>query len=266
MLLKEKYSNLAAKSDATRAWSPGFGFALEDLYEMPGLSRVDAEFMAYLAVSDAALAERLSTARSHPENLAPKVESELLIALAPHVDDFIGRLFGIEQEVQALAARHHELAPLYTVKRLFVQRKAMHKVKAAEAATLDGVALTAALEQALGEPFTELSYARHVTAWQQDEATNAAALDTAMRYAAWAAQTDAGRAKHAAGVLFKAPHKLDHQHLVPCDTDTSAGYPSHAFRTSQLRRREGFRLTDNGTDLTGALDEANYCIWSLLSG
>ena len=25
--------------------------------------------------------------------------------------------------------------------------------------------------------------------------------------------------------------------------------------------REGFALTDPGTDLAGALDQANYCIW-----
>jgi NADPH-dependent glutamate synthase beta subunit-like oxidoreductase len=28
-----------------------------------------------------------------------------------------------------------------------------------------------------------------------------------------------------------------------------------------LRQRDGFALTDPGTDLTGALDQANYCIW-----
>jgi NADPH-dependent glutamate synthase beta subunit-like oxidoreductase len=28
-----------------------------------------------------------------------------------------------------------------------------------------------------------------------------------------------------------------------------------------IRRREGFALTDKGTNLAGALDEANYCIW-----
>ncbi len=28
-----------------------------------------------------------------------------------------------------------------------------------------------------------------------------------------------------------------------------------------LRRRDGFALTDPGTDLVGALDEAHYCIW-----
>ena len=29
----------------------------------------------------------------------------------------------------------------------------------------------------------------------------------------------------------------------------------------EWRRREGFSLTDRGTDLTGALDHVNYCIW-----
>ena len=29
----------------------------------------------------------------------------------------------------------------------------------------------------------------------------------------------------------------------------------------EWRHREGFALTDRGTDLTGALDQANYCIW-----
>ena len=29
----------------------------------------------------------------------------------------------------------------------------------------------------------------------------------------------------------------------------------------EWRQREGFALTDRGSDLTGALDQANYCIW-----
>ncbi len=32
-------------------------------------------------------------------------------------------------------------------------------------------------------------------------------------------------------------------------------------RQDEWRRREGFALTDPGTDLEGALDQANYCIW-----
>jgi NADPH-dependent glutamate synthase beta subunit-like oxidoreductase/NAD(P)H-flavin reductase len=229
-----------------------FHLSFEDLYSRDGLARLDAAFLAFLGEADAALRDRLLAGRADPAALAAKPESDLLVALSPHLDDFVARLFGIEAEVQALAARHHELAPLYSVKRLFVQRRALHKVKPADAAEVD-------IEAILGAPFTELGFARRVTEWQQDETANADKLELAARYAAWAAGTPEGRAKHRSGVLFKAPRKLDYMRLVPVRTDESQGYARHSL--DHLRRREGFALTDGGTDLVGALDEANYCIW-----
>ena len=91
--------------------------------------------------------------------------------------------------------------------------------------------------------------------------TWAAQLDMALRYAAWAALSAPGRAQHRQGVLFKAPHKLDMQHLVPAVAEHERGYTEHRLPADQLRRRPGFGLTDAGTDLKGALDQANYCIW-----
>ncbi len=209
-----------------------FGIGFGDLYERAGLLRVDAAFLAFLAEGDAALRERLLAARSNPP--PAREESDLLVALAPHVEDFLAKLFGIEAEARALAERHNELAPLYSVKRLFVQRRAMHKVKPQDARP-DGFVFT-----------TELEFARQVSAWLNDEAAHAVELEAAARYAAWATTTPAGREKHRGGVLFKAPRKLDFMRLIP-----------HA----ELRQRDGFALTDRGTDLVGALDEANYCIW-----
>ena len=77
---------------------------------------------------------RLDHARADPDRLDRKAESALLIEIAPWMEDFIARLFGIEKEVSALAARHHQLAPLYSCKRQFVQRRAMNKVSEAELA------------------------------------------------------------------------------------------------------------------------------------
>src|SRR5262245_4372173 len=210
----------------------GFGIRFGDLYERAGLLRVDAAFLAFLKDADGALHEKLVSSRENPP--AGKAESDLLVALAPHVEDFLPKLFGIEAEARALAARHNELAPLYSVKRLFVQRRALHKIKP-EDAKPDGFAFT-----------TELDYARQVTEWQKDEAANAASLEGAARYAAWATLTPEGKEKHRHGVLFKAPRKRDFMKLIP---------------HTELRRRDGFALTDPGTDLTGALDQANYCIW-----
>ena len=240
---------------------PVAGLAFEDLYRRDGLVKLDQAFLAALEADDAPLHERLLRARTGAGALAQKDESELLLALAPHLERFIAWLFGVESEAAALAARHHELAPLYVVKRQFVQRKAANRYKAQEAAGFDGAALERSLEQAFGEPFTELAFARHVTRWQQDEAAHAGELETALRYAACALHTPAGRKRRQAGVLFKAPAKIDPLRLVPVQTDHTQGYPVHRLGEGQLRRREGFKLTDSGADLTRALDEANYCIW-----
>jgi len=239
-----------------------YGFSFNDLYEREGLIRIDAAFREYLGEGNPGLRAQLDATRLNPGELSNKVQSELLIALAPHLEDFLAILFGIQTQVQALAERHHELAPLYSCKRLFVQRRAMTKVKPEEAATIDGLALEAELTARIGTPFSELAYARQVGKWLADETAHAEELQLATRYAAWAVQTPAGREHHHGGILFKVPAKLDFEHLVPLETINLDGI--NAFRLGGghgLRRREGFALTDAGTDLAGALDQANYCIW-----
>lgn len=195
----------------------GFGFDFADLYATAGLQRLDAAFCAWLAEGDGALATRLAAARAAPAALGRKDESELLIALAPHLEDWLARLFGIERDVSELQAAQRELAPLFACKRQVVQRKAMNKYKAEEAATFDADALRSQLEALLGEPLSglsgELAFARRVGEWGQDETAHGDQIDLALRYAAWAAHTPQGRARHRKGVLFKSPHKLDFMRL-----------------------------------------------------
>ena len=243
-----------------------FGLAFEDLYSVAGLARLDSEFMAWLARADAALAARLSAARANPGGLEYKAEAELLIAVAPHLDRFVAELFGIEEEWQDLFDGHHRLAPLFRVKRKFVQRRAMLKIKADAAAQLDGDALYAQVVSLVGDsreggdPIAfELAFAERVLAWQAEEASHGEELAVAEQFAAWAAHTEEGRWRFRDGVLFKPPQRVDPMHLVPLQTDASRGYSVHTLH--HIRRREGFALTDPGTGLAGALDEANYCIW-----
>src|SRR6476620_10990356 len=109
------------------------GITFPDLYSVEVAARIDARFVEHLASADEALAERLAAARAAPASLERKAESELLIAVAPHVEDFLATLFRIDREVRDLEARHHELAPIFAVKRQFVQRKAMNAYKADQA-------------------------------------------------------------------------------------------------------------------------------------
>ena len=239
----------------------GFGLAFEDLYRRDGLAAIDGRFLDHLGAADADLKDRLSAARQAPESLERKDESDLLVALGPHLEDFLAELFGIRDALGTLAEQHHMLAPLYTCKRLFVQRRAAKRVKPEQAATLDGAALETSLSARIGAPLTELGFAGAVMRWLEDEAGNADALAEAQDYAGWALHTPAGREKHGSGVLFQVPHKTDPQHLVEIETEEEGGVSRIKAPEANRRNREGFALTDAGTDLTSALDEANYCIW-----
>src|SRR5712664_3260148 len=248
------------------------GLSFADLYERDGLIRLDRAFVAHLAAAEVALHDRLMAARAAPDAVDRKAESDLLVDLSPHLEDFVGELFGIAHEVRALQAAHDKLAPLYSVKRLFVQRRAVKEVKEADAVQLNGHKLARELETLLGGPAAdfatrqgvlawELRYAEGVARWLDDEPAHKLPLKVALEYAAWATLAPAGRAKHRRGLLFRVPHRLDMHHLVPVETVERHGVTMLRRPEDEWRARDGFALTDPGTDLAGAQDEANYCIW-----
>ncbi len=175
-----------------------FGLSFDDLYRREGLVRLDAAFVDYL---DNALAARLKAARA--EFSARKQQSELMVDLAPHVEDFIGDLFGISAEVRALQATHDALAPVYALKRKFIQRKAISGVTAEQASAINGRARGCELETLFNEPLTEASFVEQVSRWLENETTHAAELGVAAQYASWAAD-EGGRQKHHRGGNFKS--------------------------------------------------------------
>jgi NADPH-dependent glutamate synthase beta subunit-like oxidoreductase/NAD(P)H-flavin reductase len=252
--------------------SLGHGLGFADLYERDGLIRLDRAFVAHLGAVDQGLNDRLMAARAAPDALDRKAESDLLVDLAPHLEDFIGELFGIAPAVRELQARHDRLAPLYSVKRLFVQRRAVKEIKEAAASQLNGDRLGRELDTLIDGPPAdfatrqgvrawELRYAEAVARWLDDEAAHALPLKAALEYAAWATLSQPGQARHGHGLLFKVPHRLDMHHLVPVETVERDGVTMLRLPEDEWRARDGFSLTDPGTDLAGALDEANYCIW-----
>lgn len=238
-----------------------FGLKFEDLYSQSGLAKLDATFIQDLSMHQTELHNQLVAVRANPESLEPKDASKLIVELAPHVQDFIGKLFGLQKELVKLAGRHSRLSPIYACKRLFVQRRAIRAYKPTEVENVDGLALEKELETLFSEPFGERTYAAHVMNWLEDETSHKEQLDLAAKYGAWAVHTEKGRERNQKGILFKTPKKLDFEHLVPVETAVIDGVTVQRLPDHDLRRREGFSLTDAGADLQHALDEANYCIF-----
>jgi NADPH-dependent glutamate synthase beta subunit-like oxidoreductase/NAD(P)H-flavin reductase len=239
----------------------GFGLRFEDLYARAGLLRLDAAFLNQLLSADPGLQAQLLDARVNPPGIrTDKERSELIIALAPHVEDFLGELFGIGKEIHALQARHNEFAPFFAFKRKFIQKRAISGVTREQAEAIDGLGLERELAARFGEPVTERSFFAHVSRWLESEAEHADAIEDAARFAAWAALSRAGREQHRHDVLFKVAHKLDQFHLVPVEVFGESGVAKLRLPEKDWRAREGFRLTDPGMGLEAALDQANYCI------
>jgi NADPH-dependent glutamate synthase beta subunit-like oxidoreductase/NAD(P)H-flavin reductase len=238
----------------------GLGFTFADLANREGLIRLDRQFLESLAGQDAALHQRLLAARATPADVAGRDESDLVVALGPHLDGFVAELFGIEAETGALLQQTLALDPIHACKRLFVQRQAVKKY--ADPTGFDATALRSALEARIGAPLTELNFATHVATWENDPE----ALDEALRYAAWATLTPDGKAAHRGGTLFHVPHRVDPQHLVPVETIERDGVTMLHLPEHDWRQREGFALTDPGMNTQQALDQVNYCIWCHTQG
>ena len=164
----------------------GFGASFASLATRDGLIEIDRAFLAQLQDKDAALFDRLLTARAEPAALDAKAEGELVVAVGRHVGPFVAELFGIEKECGLVADLTRELDRISTTKRLFVQRQAVKKYS--DVSTFDGAALRADLEARLGATLTEQRFADAVTAWEADAAAHEADLDVALRYAAWLAE------------------------------------------------------------------------------
>ena len=239
-----------------------FDLEFEDLYHRQGLLRIDSKFLEHLKTSDAALCDRLLAARANPAILAAKAASELIIAVAPHLEDFVGHLFGIQHEVEAMQAHHNTFAPLLNAKRKFVQKRALTGAKKDDADKLDGPALEKELEARLGGvAFNELRFAQYVNGWLAAEHEHHDEIQLAIKYSQWAVLSDAGHARHHNGVLFHTPHKIDPLHLVPVSSiKVAENAEAYTFTPGQWRNRDGFALTDHGMDLPHSLDHANYCI------
>jgi NADPH-dependent glutamate synthase beta subunit-like oxidoreductase len=204
---------------------------------------------------------RLMAARAEPGKLSAKDESNLLIEVARPLEDFIAGLFGVSGEAAALRARHSRLAPLYDCKRLFVQRYAARSIKPGEVAAAP--AIDVGVSHADLEEW-ELAFALKVRERLGAEfkvETPTPEVEALARYASWALHSPEGKKRHRDGPLFKVPHKLDFEHLVPVETEVVDGVTRMKLPQPLLRHRDGFALTDAGFDLVRALDHANYCIW-----
>jgi len=143
------------------------GFTWTDLHDAQGLARLTAAFDQALEAEDLDLYARYDAHRKGAARLSGPAESELLVALAPCVSRFVGALFGArtQEAQQALRDGAGRDAPLFRVKRDFVQRRVFKKGAADRPTGFELTALEAqaqpllalARQRAPGDPELQLA-------------------------------------------------------------------------------------------------------------
>src|SRR5215470_9713947 len=123
------------------------GFAYPDLHDALRLADLTGAFDRDLEQKDPDLFARFEAHRRAP--LSGPAEGDLLVEVSGHVSRFVGQLFGVREEQAAQRAAAGRDAPLFRVKREFVQRRVFKKGAAGKPAPEEFPALDDEVEPLL---------------------------------------------------------------------------------------------------------------------
>ncbi|GAB4213237.1 MAG: FAD-dependent oxidoreductase [Sandaracinaceae bacterium] len=267
------------------------GLAWSDLFVPARLAELHDRFLADLREAAPETAARFDAYRAcQGEGMEPEAVSDVLCEVAPHVGDFVARLFGLEDARRALRNDADRVAPIFRMQDQLVKRRALKRGEIAFDAALDRDAR--AMLAALGaSPDDELSVARVACALLDleadlkrgplagDRATEAARAAAAVSMPSGDREADKAAVARGLDLLerwimmrrgdpairswmaFRLPKAIDHTKLVQIRRP-SAERPEELVGPEHHRRhRDGFKLTDRRMSRLEVRNEVEYCIY-----
>jgi NADPH-dependent glutamate synthase beta subunit-like oxidoreductase len=241
------------------------GFTFAELFNATGLRRLDDLYLNSLKQKNPQLADDLLAYRQGSQEFTPIAISELLLACAPALEEFLINLFQIEEAAAIASAKTTANNPISVFKKYFVLRRAKKQLsQSANYPTFEK--LTAWLDDQLQTaPLTatdrELSIALLADHYinKADEFT--AQIEQLTQWCVQAMATAEGQKEVTGWVSFRIPERLDYENLVPTTTLAHDKLQRLTIPDSQYRLREGFKLTDPRMNAREVQDEVNYCIY-----
>jgi NADPH-dependent glutamate synthase beta subunit-like oxidoreductase/NAD(P)H-flavin reductase len=262
------------------------GFRYSDLHDTARLADLTAAFDGFLRSADATLFARYDAHRAGSARLRGAEESELLLQVGAHVSRFLARLFGVEADFAALREAAGRDAPIFRVKREFVQRRVFRKGAKDRPHADDFAALDARVEPLLtaagASPDRELDVARLIDVLLAAERAGSRELSAWHDLRARLQPALAGAELQPASLLdlfdkwlyalslqphrpdwmlLRLPHATDFQQLVPLRRPRADQPALLRGHEEHQRRRDGFRLTDPRMAPREVRSEIDYCIY-----
>ncbi|KFI22774.1 pyridine nucleotide-disulfide oxidoreductase [Nitrosococcus oceani] len=239
------------------------GTAFSELFQVAGLEVLDKQFLNLLKREDSELYQHLARYRQAPEPLPPVAESKLLLALAPHLEDFLASFFGIEEPLAVSRSATLSHDPVMAFKKEWVLRRGRRYRKPIEQpfSALDRW-LSGQLQKAgLAEFDREGAVAQWAQRLLQDQENNGEAIEALTQWCALALTDPEGRQAVASWTSFHLPRKVDHARLVPLEHQEEDSLQRLQADPATFRRRDGFKLTDPRMPARAVQGEVHYCIY-----
>jgi NADPH-dependent glutamate synthase beta subunit-like oxidoreductase/NAD(P)H-flavin reductase len=236
------------------------GFTFADLHQPARLRELYRQFVAQVKGLEPELWSQWEQYAEVPDSLSNIGRSNLIVSMAPHVSRFVSALFGVGDDAASLIAQTRAYDTLFRFKIDFVRRRALPLLKAGAhvEATADDHALVERV--VAGQPDPEMAVAAYGCSLLDRETTDKAGaapeIESLKRWSA--AHVHDPRFKN--WVVFRFPENLDYDHLVHVKRP-DASLPEEMFGPDEkLRRREGFKLTDERYSRREVLSEIHYCV------
>jgi NADPH-dependent glutamate synthase beta subunit-like oxidoreductase/NAD(P)H-flavin reductase len=249
------------------------GFTYADLHEPERLASLYERFCEEVHAADPAFWHEWAAYAGAPDApRSPVATSALLTRMAPYVSRFVERLFDVATRTDTIRTATHDQDDLFRFKVDFVRRRALPLLKggATVAASadderivsrlmgLDGSADGRAGELDAGD--LELALARAgcelLDREKTDKAGAAGDIEALKRWCAARIHDPAYRD----WVVFRFPEATDPWHLVDVERPDSELLEKMVGPHEELRRRDGFKLTDARWKVREVLSEVHYCV------
>lgn len=221
-------------------------YRFQDLFHSPGLQKLDGHFLGYLQSQDLAVSKDFQRYRAQPQSFSAMTKSELLIAAAKILEQFLAEEFDITAPLHQTQLTWLSDRPIFVFQKYIVQRRAK-RLLAKEDPLPSFEELSLLLAPHAQE---ELTLAKYAQSLLENEAASAAALETLTHWCIQAIKTEAGQAATKDWVSLKLPKRTDYQSLV-----------SIPVVMENLRERDGFHLTDPRASRREVHAQAEYCIY-----
>jgi NAD(P)H-flavin reductase/NADPH-dependent glutamate synthase beta subunit-like oxidoreductase len=243
------------------------GFSYADLHVPERLRDLYELFCRDTAAANPALWAEWDAYRAAPDaERSPLERSDLIVRMAPHVSQFVSRLFKAGAATEAVTLGTAALDPLFRFKIDFVRKRALPLVKNAGKAGTHIVVTPAddAIVDALVRPYghldREMAVAMAGCALLDQEATDKDAvgpqMDVMKRWCAARLHDPAYRE----WVVFRFPETLDYMNLVQVQRPKPDLPEAMLGPDRTLRRRDGFALTDDRWRPREVVSEIHYCV------